>query len=214
MRTRMRGHSDLYLVMILTLFSAVSGLLIAVANSLTKDRIAQVAIEKQKKALSEIISEFDSTNSETILPDPMDPFELIVCKKEDAVSGIAVKLSSRFLSPQDLQKLSLATDTRQDQAYGDPIRVMVGFTPDRKISGVSILDCRETPGLGTKINTQQYKSNFTGQGIETKQWRVKKDGGDIEQITAATISSRAMTSTVAKAIAIFKARATALNLSK
>ncbi|MBP7636082.1 RnfABCDGE type electron transport complex subunit G [Candidatus Ozemobacteraceae bacterium] len=214
MNTRMRGHSDLYLVMILTLFSAVSGLLLALVNTITKDRIAQVAIETQKKALTEIIPEFDATEVETILPDPMDPFELIICKKAGAITGIAIKLSSRLLSPQDLQKLSIAPDARQDPAYSDPIKLLVGFTPDRKISGVSVIQCRETPGLGTKINTKQYKSNFAGYGIDEKTWLVKKDGGNVEQITAATISSRAMTSTVAKAIAIFKARATALNLSK
>ncbi len=214
MKSRNRGQTDLYLVMILTAFSATSGLLLALVNNLTKDRIAQVAVEKQKKALAEIIPEFDATEAETILPDSTDPFELIVCRKGGTVSGVAVKLSSRLLSPKDLQNLSLPADTRQDQAYGDPIKLMVGFSPDRKISGVSVLQCRETPGLGTKIDTPNYKSNFTGQDIASKKWLVKKDGGDVEQITAATISSRAMTSTVAKAVAIFTARATALNLSK
>lgn len=214
MKSRIRGQSDLYLVMVLTIFSAASGLLISLANNLTKDRIAQVAVEKQKKALAEIISDFDSTSSETILPDPMDPFELIVCKKGETISGVAIKLSSRLLPPTDIQKLSISPDIRQDQAYGDPIKLMVGFTPDRKISGVSVLECRETPGLGTKIGTKQFKSNFVGEGIEAKKWLVRKDGGNVEQITAATISSRAMSATVAKAIDIFKARASALNLSK
>lgn len=209
-----RGTSDLYVLTVLTLFAAISGLLLALVNNLTKDRIAMVAVEKQKKALAEIIPGFDSTESEVILPDPSDPVELVTCKKGGIPVGMAVKVSSRQFSAADLAKLGLSAETRQDQAYGDPIKLMVGFTLDNKISGVSVLECKETPGLGTKISTDQYKSNFTGAGIDAKKWLVKKDGGNIDQITAATISSRAMTSTVAKAIEIFKARAKTLTGSK
>ncbi len=207
-----KGNSDLNLLIILTLFSAISGLILALVNNVTKDRIAMVAVVKQKKALAEVMPAFDTVENETVLADPMDPIELFICKKDQKPVGIAVLASSRLLSAEQLKKMALPENIRQDQAYADPIKLLVGFTIDGKIQGVSILDCKETPGLGTNINTPAFKSNYAGAGIDAKKWLVKKDGGDVEQLTAATISSRATTAVVARAIAIFKNKVKSLNL--
>ncbi|HNY12809.1 MAG TPA: RnfABCDGE type electron transport complex subunit G [Candidatus Wallbacteria bacterium] len=207
-----KGNSDLNLLIVLTLFSAISGLILALVNNVTKDRIAMVAVIKQKKALMEVMPAFDTAEAETILADPMDPFELFVCKKDQKPVGIAVMASSRLLSAEQLKKLAIPENIRQDQSYADPIKLLVGFTIDGKIKGVSILDCKETPGLGTNINTPAFKSNYVDAGIDLKKWSVKKDGGDVEQLTAATISSRATTAIVAKSIAIYKNKVKSLNL--
>lgn len=200
-----RGSSDLKLLVVLTVFSAVSGLLLALVNDVTKDRIAMVKVKKQEKALMEVVPKFDTVEVETLLANPSDPVELFTCKTSDGkVSGIAIKISTRQLSKEELQKLSLSETLKQDQAYDAPIKMLVGLSAEGKISGVSFLEHKETPGLGSNIEKKEFKANYIGAAVDGKRWIVKKDGGDIEQLTAATISSRAVTGAVVKAIEIYK----------
>ena len=209
-----RGSSDLKLLVVLTVFSAVSGLLLALVNNVTKDRIALVKVVKQQNALLEVLEPFDTCETETLLSDPFDPIETFTCKKSGAVTGIAVKISSRLLSADELKKINLADGAKQPQAYGDPIKMLVGFTADGKIKGISFLEHKETPGLGSNIEKTEFKANFAGSPVEGKNWAVKKDGGAVQQLTAATITSRAVTASVAKAIEIYKSKAKTLNLIK
>jgi len=209
-----RGSSDLKLLVVLTVFSAVSGLLLALVNDVTKDRIAMVKVIKQQKALLEVVEPFDTCETETLLNDPFDPVETFTCKKAGAVTGIAVKISSRLLSMEEMKKLNLSDSLKQPQAYGDPIKMLVGFSPAGKISGISFLEHKETPGLGSNIEKKEFKANFAGAMAEGKKWSVKKDGGDVEQLTAATITSRAVTASVVKAIEIYKNKAKSLNIIK
>ncbi|MEK6545337.1 MAG: RnfABCDGE type electron transport complex subunit G [Nitrospinota bacterium] len=78
------------------------------------------------------------------------------------------------------------------RGYAGPINTTIGITNDSTISSVAItkLDQSETPGLGVKVTQDLFKSQFKGKkGDELK---LKKDGGTIDAITAATISSRAV----------------------
>src|SRR3990172_10408060 len=82
------------------------------------------------------------------------------------------------------------------RGYAGPINTTIGITNDDTISTVAInkLDQTETPGLGVKITHDSFKNQFKGKkGDELK---LKKDGGTIDAITAATISSRAVTNSV------------------
>jgi len=208
-----RGNSDLKLLIVLTIFSAISGLLLAVVNEVTKERIAMVKVKKQEKALMEVVSKFDTVEVETLLSTPSDPIEMFTCKTADGkLSGVAVKLSTRQLSKEELAKLGLEENAKQNQAYDAPIKMLVGFSPDAKISGVSFLEHKETPGLGSNIEKPEFKSNYKDAGIEAKKWAVKKDGGDVVELTAATISSRAVTAAVSKAIEIYKKKVKSLEV--
>jgi len=87
--------------------------------------------------------------------------------------------------------------------FGGPIRIMVGFAPDGTILGYEVLEQQETPGLGTHMvdwfkSADKPGSNIIGRQITTK-LKVSKDGGDVDAITAATISSRAFLKAVNRA---------------
>lgn len=75
--------------------------------------------------------------------------------------------------------------------YGGPIKITVGVAMDDSISAIELtkLDQRETPGLGAKIVKNKFKDQFKGKRVE--QLKVKQDGGEIDAVTAATITSRA-----------------------
>jgi electron transport complex protein RnfG len=77
------------------------------------------------------------------------------------------------------------------RGYGGPIKITIGVNIDGSVSAVAItkLDQQETPGLGTKVVKPKFLDQFKGKKAE--QIKVKQDGGEIDAITAATITSRA-----------------------
>lgn len=96
------------------------------------------------------------------------------------------------------------------EGFGGPIRLMVGFAPDGTILGYEVLEQQETPGLGTHIVEWFKAADKPGQNIigrqATGQFTVSKDGGDVDAITAATISSRAFLKAVNQAYTDFMAQ--------
>ena len=85
--------------------------------------------------------------------------------------------------------------------YNGPIRIIVGIKYDGVISGVRVVDHRETPGLGDAIDVERshWILGFNGrssQNTRTTQWQVKKDGGVFDQFTGATITPRAVVKAV------------------
>jgi electron transport complex protein RnfG len=82
--------------------------------------------------------------------------------------------------------------------YGGDVVLMVGFQPDKKtVVSYKVLQAAETPGLGMKLTTPEFSGQFAGK--DGRSLSVKKDGGDIEAITSATITSRAVCRAIADA---------------
>ena len=82
--------------------------------------------------------------------------------------------------------------------YGGDITLMVGFKKDKKtVISYKVLAATETPGLGMKLKTPEFAGQFTGK--DGRSLKVKKDGGEIEAITSATITSRAVCRAIADA---------------
>jgi electron transport complex protein RnfG len=93
-----------------------------------------------------------------------------VCSENGVVVGYAVEVEER--------------------GYGGKMRVLVGVLPEGTVAGVRILSHGETPGLGAKVTEEAFLGQFRGKGLEGM--ALKKDGGEIEGVTGATISSRAV----------------------
>ena len=82
--------------------------------------------------------------------------------------------------------------------YGGDITLMVGFKTDKKtVISYKVLAASETPGLGMKLKTPEFAGQFAGK--DGTSLKVKKDGGEIEAITSATITSRAVCRAIADA---------------
>ena len=87
---------------------------------------------------------------------------------------------------------------RSGEGYGGDIVLMVGFKKDKKtVISYKVLQASETPGLGMKLKTPEFSDQFSGK--DGSALKVKKDGGDIEAITSATITSRAVCKAIADA---------------
>ncbi|MGE4569634.1 MAG: RnfABCDGE type electron transport complex subunit G [Bacteroidales bacterium] len=87
--------------------------------------------------------------------------------------------------------VGVAIETWTMNGFSGLIRLMVGFSQEGEIVEVVVLEQKETPGLGTKMGDPSFKDQFKGLIPGGEKFKVKKDGGDIDAITAATISSRA-----------------------
>jgi len=78
-----------------------------------------------------------------------------------------------------------------DKGFAGHIEIMAGFLPDGSINKVVVLSHKETPGLGTKMTEPNFSNQFLGKNPTDYRLKVKKDGGQVDAITAATVSSRA-----------------------
>lgn len=88
--------------------------------------------------------------------------------------------------------------------FGGPLVLMVGITADGMVYNTSVLSHNETPGLGAKCNTdEKFMNQFKGFDPSSKSLTVKKDGGDVDAITASTITSRAYSLAVDNAVKAF-----------
>ncbi|MDO5759864.1 MAG: RnfABCDGE type electron transport complex subunit G [Bacteroidota bacterium] len=104
----------------------------------------------------------------------------------------------------DGELVGAAVETYDNNAYGGKIKIMVGLTQDGTISDYSILETAETPGLGMKAEEWfRDKGDIRGKNPATTKFATTKDGGDIDAITASTITSRAFLTAVQKAYESF-----------
>ena len=100
--------------------------------------------------------------------------------------------------------VGVAVKTYSDKGYGGDISIMVGISPDGSIINTAVMSQKETPGLGTKMKEPKFKDQFKGKNPGSYILKVKKDGGNVDAITAATISSRAYCEAIEKAFNAFK----------
>jgi electron transport complex protein RnfG len=177
------------LVAVLAGICAVAGLALAGVYEVTKEPIAY-----QKKL--EVIRSL-----EAVLPGlDTDPDSFFVdLKRED---GSAVRV---FRSPAEggSAVAGAAFEVIAPDGYSGNIYIMMGVLPDGKLGGIEILSHAETPGLGSLIIDESWKGIFKGRSLDDTNFKVKKDGGDIDQLTGATISPRAVSGAVEKGLVWF-----------
>lgn len=122
----------------------------------------------------------------------------------------ATKLVSTNITSEDINFMGVYKDEGgngvamhvQSKGYGkDPLKMLVGINPDGTVAGVKIISTSESPGIGTKVEPADYLSKYIGKSGEQK---VRKDGGDIDEIAGATISSRAVAKGVTTALTVYK----------
>ena len=154
---------------------------VGAVNMITADAIAEAKAIATKQAIANVLPEFDSSEQSEQTIDDM-PIKVYTATKGDDVVGYAVE--------------SMTKD-----GFGGVIRMMVGFTADGKINNVNVLEQAETPGLGTKMcdDGNPLLSSIQGRNSWEVEFKVKKDGGELDALTAATISSRAYYNAVARA---------------
>lgn len=189
----------LRLCFVLTVISAVSAGVLAFVDQKTQVPIANALKAEEMAAVESVLPSFDNEADKDTLTcgDESCSYKFYRGRMKGEIVGAAFTV----VAPN---------------GYSGDIKVMVGVDTAGVVQGIVILDHRETPGLGAKIETAGFRDQYKGKSLrDPATWDVAKDGGTFKQITGATISSRAVTHCVARALEFFEAnRAKILGLEE
>lgn len=156
---------------------------------LTKEPISRAKLAKKTEALKMVLPEFDNNPIEEMYKvaadEGYDSLEVYPALKNGLMVGSAIRSYSK-------------------KGFAGDIWIMVGFSTNGSVINIEVLDHKETPGLGTKMADPKFKDQFMGINPETFQLKVNKDGGQVDAITAATVSSRAFTDAAQRAYQAYK----------
>ncbi len=175
------------LVVVLTLVCLIAALALAGVDRLTKEPRLEQKRLAHLKAIKSVLPLFDNDP----LKDKKETEEITfyLGKKEGEIIGVAF--------------------SSKGEGYSGSITIMIGVNPkDDSITGIEILEHMETPGLGANIEKKEFKNQFAEKSLANSklvdgELAVKKDKGDIDALTGATISSRGVTEAVDKGLKLF-----------
>ena len=156
---------------------------------ITKEPIARAKDQKTLDAIREVVGTFDNNpfaeKTTIATPDGKSELELYPARENGIVTSVAIK-------------------TFSDNGFGGRIELIIGMLMDGTVTGYKFIEQKETPGLGTKIAESKFADQFIGLNSYHDQFKLKKDGGEIDAVTGATISSRAVIDAVEKAVSTYK----------
>jgi electron transport complex protein RnfG len=183
-----KESSFMNMVLTLLVVTIVAALALGGVYTVTKGPIAIAKRKKVEKAIGQVVPAFD-----TIM-------------REYKVKPATGKDSLTFFEAwKGDEKVGTAIKTFTDEGFSGKIWIMVGFDEDGTINNTAVLEHKETPGLGDKMDIRKsdFSKQFAGKNPKEFKLQVSKDGGDVDAITAATISSRAFCDAVKRGYEAF-----------
>ncbi|HPB31320.1 MAG TPA: RnfABCDGE type electron transport complex subunit G [Candidatus Sumerlaeota bacterium] len=168
-----KQFSDTSIFLTLTVVSLGAAAVLAATFHVTEKPIQLAEKQKKEDALKIVLPpDTDTIESvETSWNNQKIPVDL-ARNKDGAVAGYAV-------------------ETTSSNGYGGDIVFQIGFDASGSVITYMVMEHTETPGLGENICGDVFRKQFNGKNLQNFKFAVTKDGGDVEAITAATISSRA-----------------------
>jgi electron transport complex protein RnfG len=177
------------MVVALLVITAVSGGVLGLVYGMTKDAIAEVDQKKNEAAIKAVL--------------PLENVTYVADTLKYNYEGVDMTFPCNLAYDANGNFQGAAVKTNEG-GFGGKIDMMVGFAADGTIKGTSVLSHSETPGLGANM-TGKFKDQFVDKNPANYKLTVTKDGGDVDAITAATITSRAFSKAVDKAYKAFEA---------
>ena len=173
------------MVLVLSGICLVCSALLGTVYAVTKAPIEASELAKVNAAISAVTPAFDNIPSEDVRTLD-DGAQIYTSRMGSQIVGYAIKVST--------------------SGFGGPLTIMVGFTPDGTVYNTSVISHSETPGLGAKLVDENCapRVQVKGKNPSTNKISVTKDGGEIDAITASTITSRAFLKGVNAAYEVFK----------
>ena len=173
----------------LTGFSVVAGAILGWVNEVTAEPIAQANAKTLSDAIAVVVPGFDNNPAEA--PETID------------VDGVSYKI---YKATKGGEFIGAAVES-VSMGFGGELKVLVGFDVEGNIIDYSLLTHAETPGLGSKAADwfkKGAKGDITGKNPGEAPLAVSKEGGQIDAITASTITSKAFLSAVNSAYGAYK----------
>lgn len=174
-------------LLVITFFASLS---LSGVHLLTKDTIAEGEIKRVNEGISEVVPSFDN-----------NPFAEYYAKAQEDGDSLYF-----YPATKNGEMVGTAVKTYSNSGYGGKITLMVGFLPDGTINNIVVLGHSETPGLGDKIEPSKSKFSvqFKGKNPETFKLSVRKENGDVDAITASTITSKAYCGAITRAYKVYR----------
>ncbi len=205
----MLGESIGRNAILLGLFAVISTAIIAGTFLGTRGTIGENIRQAEEKALLEIVPK--SMHNNSMLDDayPIADSDLLGLREE----------KQYYIARQDDSPVAIIMPATARDGYTGDIDMIIGINIDGTVTGVRVLSHRETPGLGDAIDRKKsdWVDDFGTKSLlnpTIDQWKVKKDGGVFDQFTGATITPRAVTRSVLKALQYFEQHRDALLAAK
>ena len=185
----MAAKKDTLLNMFVALFviCVVAGGILGIVYNATKGPITAAENAKKTEAIKNVLPEFN---------------ELKETKVKSAMEDIDIPFYLAY--DADNNFIGAAVETFTNKGFSGNVSLMVGILADGTVNNISVLQHAETPGLGSKMTEASFKDQFNNKNAASFNFKVKKDGGDVDAITAATISSRAFCDAVNRALSTFE----------
>lgn len=184
------------MLIVLTVISAAAGFGLAAFSDYTKPAIAENERQYTLSSIKKVIPDAED-------PDPCKPAEPEFTNAPDE-DAVCIDGTMIYRGRKDGEIVGLAFRTVGDEAYSGTITTLVGLEMDGEVKGVEILKHAETPGLGAIIEDCKWRSQLVGNDPSSMVWKVAKDGGPVDQISGATISSRSVIDGIVDAIELLK----------
>lgn len=186
----MSKKESTFLNMTITLFliTMVAGVSLGYINDITKGPKAKAKLERKVNALKQVLPEFNNNPVE----------EVLMLKSDKAKDSIEV-----YAGTFDGNPIGTAIIGSSEKGYSGLVKIMVGFNPDESIKNIVVLEQKETPGLGTKMKGDKFLRQFRGKKPSEFNVMPTKDGGDVDALTGATITTRAFGEAVLLAHEVF-----------
>jgi electron transport complex protein RnfG len=187
--------------LLLALFALITALVLASTDRITEERIAESERLAAQKALFEIVPLARHNNDLLVDLQPI-PEQYWLALGLD--NGGDVHIARLDDQPVAAIVPSITTD-----GYSGDIAMIVGINFDGTVAGVRVVEHKETPGLGDKVELRKsdWILSFNGKSLnnpELSKWNVKKDRGDFDQFTGATITPKAVIHQIAKTLEYFE----------
>ncbi|WP_022850253.1 RnfABCDGE type electron transport complex subunit G [Limisalsivibrio acetivorans] len=170
------------MVIVLTVIAGISSLILAFVYSMTKDKIAEEYRKDFLKGLQVVLPEFEN---------------------EPDVEAVEYEGKKLYPAKQDGEIVAWAVRSVSHKGYSGDIAVLIGVNLEGEVTGIEILKHAETPGLGNKIEFPEWRASFKGLTANDN-IAVKKDGGNIDEFSGATISPRAVCEAVSKGLSFME----------
>ena len=171
------------MVLSLTLVALGASACLGFIYEITKGPIETTALNKKLDAIKQVVPDFNNNPDAEMFRLPTgegDSLDVYPAKNDSVLIGYAV-------------------NTYTNNGFGGNITIMAGFKTDGTIINITVLTHKETPGLGTKMTEPEFKDQFMNKNPKEFSLVVDKDGGPVDAITAATISSRAFCDAIQRA---------------
>jgi len=183
---------------VLMAVAAVCAALLAATYLGTRDQIAR---SEQERLLAQL---------HALVPAPSYDNDLALDQVQLSVPALNPKAPiTAYRARRDGKPVAVILTAMTPDGYSGDIRLLIGIAADGRVAGVRVLEHRETPGLGDKVDLSRsdWILGFDGKSLDTptpERWKVRKDGGVFDQFAGATITPRAVVRTVKQALEYFR----------